>query len=130
MVIFEKEEQSLRQGGNKTFGLASFMRKRWDIGDFWYSHAPEIPRGLLYIIFINHIPQRFKKPHDAEMVEFERTITSYWAPNIQKFLDDGKMKDKEVYETAFATLSQPFKQAHVSLFWLIPFRVRPLACCP
>ncbi|KAE8356518.1 hypothetical protein BDV28DRAFT_154542 [Aspergillus coremiiformis] len=108
MDVFEEEEQAHSQTGHKTFGLTSIMRKGWEFGNFWYFHALETPKGL-YNIFLEHIQPRFSKPDDAGMVEFERTISPYWARDVQKFLDD-KMKDKEIYEghlrDAFAAVQE------------------------
>ncbi|PTU19992.1 hypothetical protein P175DRAFT_0509952 [Aspergillus ochraceoroseus IBT 24754] len=96
MNVFEEEEQARSRVWGKAIGLTSIMRKGWEMGNFWYFHALETPKGL-YNIFLEHIQPRFSKLDDAGMVEFERTISPYWAPDIQKFLDD-KMKDKEIYE--------------------------------
>ncbi|KKK16642.1 hypothetical protein ARAM_000507 [Aspergillus rambellii] len=96
MNVFEEEEQARSRVWGKTIGLTSIMRKGWEMGNFWYFHALETPKGL-YNIFLEHIQPRFSKLDDAGMVEFERTISPYWAPDIRKFLDD-KMKDKEIYE--------------------------------
>ncbi|KAJ0419620.1 hypothetical protein BJY00DRAFT_302025 [Aspergillus carlsbadensis] len=79
-----------------TLGLASIMRKGWEIGSFWYFHALETPKGL-YNIFLDHIQPKFAKLDNAAIVEFERTISPYWAPDVHEFLD-GKIKDTEIYE--------------------------------
>jgi hypothetical protein len=96
MNIFEEEEQAHSRAGDKTLGLTSIMRKGWEIGNFWYFHALETPKGL-YNIFQEHIQPRFSRLDGAGMVEFERTISPYSAPDIQKFIG-GKMKDKEIHE--------------------------------
>ncbi|OGM43005.1 hypothetical protein ABOM_009277 [Aspergillus bombycis] len=96
MNVFEREEQAHAQAGNKTFGLTRIMRKGLETGNFWYFHALETPK-VFCNIFLEYIQPRFSKLDDAGMVEFERTISPYWTPDIQKFLD-GKMKDKEIYE--------------------------------
>ncbi|KAL3455738.1 hypothetical protein BJX64DRAFT_281883 [Aspergillus heterothallicus] len=84
------------QAGHKTFGYTSIMRKGWEIGNFWYFHALETHKGL-YNIFLEHIQPMFSKLDDAGMVKFERTISPYWALDVQEFLD-GKIEDKEIYE--------------------------------
>ncbi|RDW68765.1 uncharacterized protein DSM5745_08525 [Aspergillus mulundensis] len=94
--IFEEEEQAYSQAGNKTLGLTNIMRRGWEIGSFWYFHALETPKGL-YNIFLEHIQPRFAKLDDAGMVQFEQTVSPYWAPDVQGFLDN-KMKDKRIYE--------------------------------
>ncbi|GLA64424.1 hypothetical protein AtubIFM54640_006142 [Aspergillus tubingensis] len=97
MHIFEQEEQVYAgAAGTRTSNLTSIMKKGWGIGSFWYFHALETPKGL-YNIFLDHIQPRFLKVDDAKMVEFERTISPYWTPDVQGFLD-GKMQDKAVYE--------------------------------
>ncbi|PYH36026.1 uncharacterized protein BO87DRAFT_433019 [Aspergillus neoniger CBS 115656] len=97
MHIFEQEEQVYAgAAGTRTSNLTSIMKKGWGIGNFWYFHALETPKGL-YNIFLDHIQPRFLKVDDAKMVEFERTISPYWTPDVQGFLD-GKMQDKAVYE--------------------------------
>ncbi|QKX57558.1 uncharacterized protein TRUGW13939_04675 [Talaromyces rugulosus] len=96
MNVFEEEEQAHSQAGHKTLGLASIMRKGWEIGNFWYFHAIQSPKGL-YNLFLEHIQPRFAKIDGAGMAEFERTISPYWTPNTQSFLD-GKMKEKERYD--------------------------------
>ncbi|KAE8397162.1 hypothetical protein BDV37DRAFT_289659 [Aspergillus pseudonomiae] len=83
MNVFEEEEQAHARAGNKTSGLTSIMRKGLETGNFWYFHALETPKGL-YNIFLEHIQPRFSKLNDAGMVEFERTISPYWTPDIQK----------------------------------------------
>ncbi|GAT26713.1 hypothetical protein RIB2604_02103950 [Aspergillus luchuensis] len=96
MEVFDKEEQNRSQAGKKSLGLASIMRRGWATGSFWYFHALETPKGL-YNIFLDHIQPRYSKLDDAGMVEFERTVSPYWTPDIQTFLD-GKLKEKEIYE--------------------------------
>ncbi|RAH59988.1 hypothetical protein BO85DRAFT_467618 [Aspergillus piperis CBS 112811] len=96
MEVFDQEEQNRSQAGKKILGLASIMRRGWATGSFWYFHALETPKGL-YNIFLDHIQPRYSKLDDAGMVEFERTVSPYWTPDIQTFLD-GKLKEKEIYE--------------------------------
>ncbi|PWY76533.1 hypothetical protein BO83DRAFT_407009 [Aspergillus eucalypticola CBS 122712] len=84
MEVFDQEEQTRSQAGKKYLGLASIMRRGWAIGS-------------LYNIFLDHIQPRYSKLDDAGMVEFERTVSPYWTPDIQSFLD-GKLKEKEIYE--------------------------------
>ncbi|RAL14569.1 uncharacterized protein BO97DRAFT_386335 [Aspergillus homomorphus CBS 101889] len=107
MNVFEEEEEAHSRAGNKTLGLSGIMRKGWKLGSFWYFHALETPKGL-YNIFLDHIQPRFSKLDDAGLVEFERTISPYWAPDVQRFLD-GKIKELETYE---GQLRDAFAGAH------------------
>ncbi|GKZ37354.1 hypothetical protein AbraIFM66950_008844 [Aspergillus brasiliensis] len=95
----EQEERDYAAAGDRILGLTNVMRRGWEDGSFWYFHALESPKGL-YNIFLDHIQPRFSKLDDAGMVEFERTVSPYWAPGMQTSLD-GKLKDKEIYEGHF-----------------------------
>ncbi|PYH74510.1 uncharacterized protein BO88DRAFT_439965 [Aspergillus vadensis CBS 113365] len=86
MHVFDQEEQAYAgEAGARALNLTSIMKKGWGIGNFWYFHALETPKGLYNIFSGSHT------------TKFERTISPYWAPDVQEFLD-GKMNDKEVYE--------------------------------
>lgn len=61
LEIFEEEEKSFPLNGDYSY-RTTLMRKGWTVGNFWYFHALESPKGL-YNLFLDHIQPRYASSH-------------------------------------------------------------------
>lgn len=93
---FEKEEGLLPPLNGEASYRTRIMRRGWTVGNFWYFHALDSPKGL-YNIFLKHIQPMFKELDDDGMTDFEKTLTPYWSVDASKTIA-AKIKDKEVYD--------------------------------
>ena len=93
--IFEQEEKSfpLVYNGGSPIYRADIMRRGWKIGNFWYFHALNSPKGL-FNLFVQHIQPIFEPRRD---VGFAQTVSPYWAPDARRVLA-AKLDDKKNYE--------------------------------
>jgi Phosphotransferase enzyme family len=89
---FEKEERLLSPTKHGTLYRTNIMTG-WKIGNFWYFHALDSPKGI-YNLFLQHIQPRFAPSHDE--TEFDRTVAPYWATDADEVIAS-KIKDIEVY---------------------------------
>ncbi|KAE8146929.1 hypothetical protein BDV25DRAFT_161499 [Aspergillus avenaceus] len=96
MTVLEEEESSILQRKGRAFSLSLIMRRGWKIGNFWYFHALDNPKGL-FNIFLDHLQPKFATLDDFGMAEFERTVAPYWSADVSEFLS-AKVKEKEVYD--------------------------------
>ncbi|KAE8378416.1 hypothetical protein BDV26DRAFT_261654 [Aspergillus bertholletiae] len=96
MQALEQEEELLSKKHGEVFNMTQIAKRGWEIGNFWYFHALDNPKGL-YNIFLDHIQPIFAKLDHSGMVEFERTIAPYWCADMPGFIAQ-KVKDKKAYE--------------------------------
>jgi hypothetical protein len=96
MDASEKEERLLAPADSTGLSLSQVMRTGWEVGNFWWFHALDNPKGL-YNIFLQHIQPIFVELDDLGLAQFERTIAPYWSANSLKLVA-AKVKDKEMYE--------------------------------
>ncbi|KAI9849280.1 MAG: hypothetical protein M1837_004739 [Sclerophora amabilis] len=95
MKIFESEER-LSCPTNHALIHTSAIKQVWENGGFWYFAALESTKGM-YNIFHDHIRPLFDPPSILDAGKFERTLSSYWSPHVEKTVSV-KMKDKARYE--------------------------------
>ena len=94
LEIFEEEEKLFPLNGDYSY-RTNLMRKGWTIGNFWYFHALESPKGL-YNLFLDHVQPRYTSSH-REDSDFMRIVSEYWTTGTQSVIST-KLKDKEAYE--------------------------------
>ncbi|PSS16501.1 hypothetical protein M430DRAFT_50880 [Amorphotheca resinae ATCC 22711] len=90
---FEKEERLLSPTKHGALYRTNIMRTGWKIGNFWYFHALESPKGI-YNLFFQHIQPRFAPSHNQTV--FDRIVAPYWATDADEVIAS-KIKDFEVY---------------------------------
>ncbi len=93
---FENEERSFPTINGDASYRTRIMRRGWTIGNFWYFHALDNPKGL-YNMFIQHIQPMFIDLDDKGIIDFERTLTPYWSVDASEVIA-AKLKDKEEYD--------------------------------
>ena len=71
------------------------MRNGWRVGNFWYFHALDSPKGL-FNLFSQHIYPLFASPCQSKD-NFVRVVSDFWAPDVERVLA-AKLHDKEEYE--------------------------------
>lgn len=101
---FEREENALSQRQKSASYRAGVMRKGWKIGNFWYFHALDSPRGMMNL-WLQHIHPAFTRTQDDDI--FDQIVAPYWATDAAEVVMS-KVKDKEVYD---GQLRQAFKKA-------------------
>jgi hypothetical protein len=90
---FEKEERLLSPTKHSALYRTNIMRTGWKIGNFWYFHALQSPKGI-YNLFLQHIQPRFAPSHNESV--FDRIVAPYWATDTDEVIAS-KIKDIEVY---------------------------------
>lgn len=106
--IFEEEEQQFSPINNDHSYRTNLMRNGWQVGNFWYFHALDSPKGL-FNLFSQHIYPLFA-PSSQSKDHFARVVSDFWAPDVEKVLA-AKLRDKEEYEK---TLRQRFEDAVIN----------------
>lgn len=103
--VFEEEEKQFAPINNDHSYRTNLMRNGWQIGNFWYFHALDSPKGL-FNLFSQHIYPLFAPPTQSKD-DFARVVSDFWAPDVGKVLA-AKLRDKEEYEKS---LYQRFEDA-------------------
>lgn len=106
--VFEEEEKQVSPINNDHSYRTNLMRNGWKIGNFWYFHALDSPKGL-FNLFSQHIYPLFAPPTQSKD-DFARVVSAFWAPDVEKLLA-AKLRDKEEYQRS---LCQRFEDAVVS----------------
>ncbi|KAJ5515609.1 hypothetical protein N7527_007169 [Penicillium freii] len=92
--VFEEEKQFSPINNDHSY-RTNLMRNGWQIGNFWYFHALDSPKGL-FNLFSQHICPLFG-PSSQSKDDFARVVSNFWAPDVGKVLA-AKLRDKEEYE--------------------------------
>lgn len=92
--IFEEEEKLFPLDGDCSY-RTNIMKRGWTIGNFWYFHALESPKGL-YNLFLDHIQPRYAPSHRNNS-DFMQIVSEYWATGTKNAIST-KLEDKEAYE--------------------------------
>lgn len=103
--VFEEEEKQFSPINNDHSYRTNLMRNGWQIGNFWYFHALDSPKGL-FNLFSQHIYPLFA-PSSQSKDDFARVVSNFWAPDVGKVLA-AKLRDKGEYERS---LCQRFEDA-------------------
>jgi len=93
MDAFEKEERLLPPTKDGALYRTNIMRAGWKIGNFWYFHALDSPKGI-YNLFLQHIQPGFAASHNGTVLD--RIVAPYWATDADEVIAT-KVKDMEVY---------------------------------
>jgi hypothetical protein len=103
--VFGEEEKQIPPINNDHSYRTDLMRNGLQIGNFWYFHALDSPKGL-FNLFSQHIYPRFASPCQSKD-DFARVVSDFWAPDVERVLA-AKLHDKEEYEKS---LRQRFEDA-------------------
>ncbi|KAI9839089.1 MAG: hypothetical protein M1837_002228 [Sclerophora amabilis] len=101
--IFEKEEENFRPTMADQMSYTHIMKRGWKIGNFWYFHALDSPKGT-FNLFLSHIQPRFGQP---SLDDFERVVAPYWSVDAAE-VRASKLKDEKTYKSK---LRQAFEAA-------------------
>ncbi|KAJ5545521.1 hypothetical protein N7461_007825 [Penicillium sp. DV-2018c] len=96
MEIFEQEERQFPPLFSTCTFRTNIMSKGWKVGNFWFFHALDSPKGL-YNLFRDHIQPIFAPSQSDQPLEFSRIVSEYWAVDTKDVIEQ-KLKDREVYE--------------------------------
>jgi hypothetical protein len=99
--IFEGEEKLCPPINNVYSYRTTLMRNGWEIGNFWYFHALDSPKGL-YNLFRQQIYPIFSPSHEIDS-EFSRLVSDFWAPDAEEVIL-ARLRDKEEYDKALCQL--------------------------
>ncbi|OGE46469.1 hypothetical protein PENARI_c242G12223, partial [Penicillium arizonense] len=91
MDIFEEEEKLFPPINNTYSYRTTLMRNGWQVGNFWYFHALDSPKGL-FNLFRQHIYPIFA-PSRQVVSDFSRVISDFWAPDVEEIIL-AKLRDK------------------------------------
>ncbi|KAK2757372.1 hypothetical protein FQN54_004887 [Arachnomyces sp. PD_36] len=92
---FEKVEGLFPLTNGDASYRTQIMRKGWKIGNFWYFHSLDNPKGL-YTIFLQHIQPMFEWSHGTG-TDFDRIVAPYWSADAAE-VRAAKLRDKELYD--------------------------------
>ncbi|KAJ6188521.1 hypothetical protein N7519_003429 [Penicillium mononematosum] len=106
--VFEEEEKQTPPINNDHSYRTNLMRNDWQVGNFWYFHALDSPKGL-FNLFSQRIYPLFAPSYQSKD-DFARVVSDFWAPDVEKVLT-AKLHDKEEYEKS---LRQRFEDAVAS----------------
>jgi len=110
LEIFEEEELRYPPLFNACSYRTNIMRKGWKIGNFWYFHALDSPKGL-FNLFRDHIQPRFAASQSDDPSDFSRIVSEYWAVDTKDVIGE-KLKDKETYENELRLRFKMVQVAH------------------
>ncbi|KAJ5566787.1 hypothetical protein N7535_006093 [Penicillium sp. DV-2018c] len=96
MEIFEQEERQFPPLFSTCTFRTNIMSKGWKVGNFWFFHALDSPKGL-YNLFRDHIQPIFAPSQSDQPLEFSRIVSEYWAVDTKDVMEQ-KLKDREVYQ--------------------------------
>lgn len=103
--IFEEEEKLFPPINNDYSYRTNLMRNGWQVGNFWYFHALDSPKGL-FNLFRQHVYPIFAHS-DRVTSDFPRVVSDFWAPDVEDVIV-AKLRDKEEYDR---TLCERFEEA-------------------
>ncbi|EKV19139.1 hypothetical protein PDIG_06360 [Penicillium digitatum PHI26] len=99
--IFEEEEKLFPPINNVYSYRTTLMRNGWQVGNFWYFHALDSPKGL-FNLFRQHVYPIFAPSHQIAS-EFSRLVSDFWAPDVEEVIL-AKLRDKEEYDRSLCQL--------------------------
>ncbi|OJK01949.1 hypothetical protein ASPACDRAFT_50737 [Aspergillus aculeatus ATCC 16872] len=94
--IFQEEEKRYPPLFNVSTYRTNAMRRGWGVGNFWYFHALNSPKGL-FNIFRGSIQPRFAASQSANPTDFSRIVSEYWSVNTTGIIEE-RLKAKDTYE--------------------------------
>ncbi|RAH80324.1 hypothetical protein BO86DRAFT_410877 [Aspergillus japonicus CBS 114.51] len=95
MDIFQAEEKRYLPLFDDSAYRTSIMRRGWEVGNFWYFHALDSPKGL-FNVFRDHIQPRFAASQSADLTD-SRIVSEYWSVDTMDVIEE-RLKAKETYE--------------------------------
>jgi hypothetical protein len=98
---FEEEEKLFPPINNVYSYRTTLMRNGWQVGNFWYFHALDSPKGL-FNLFRQHVYPIFAPSHQIAS-EFSRLVSDFWAPDVEEVILS-KLRDKEEYDKSLCQL--------------------------
>ena len=97
--IFEKEDKSFPLAYDRATYRTDIMRTGWKIGNFWYFHALNSPKGL-FNLFRQHVQPIFEPRRDSckpGVADFAEIVSPYWAADARETVV-AKLEEKRKYE--------------------------------
>ncbi|KAF9894129.1 hypothetical protein FE257_009102 [Aspergillus nanangensis] len=96
--VFEREEKSLPPLHGQQSFRTNNMSRGLKVGNFWYFHALESPKGL-YNLFRDHIQPKYASTSRESCATFTEVVSDYWAPDTDQTIQR-KLTDKDMYDSA------------------------------
>ncbi|CAG8224617.1 unnamed protein product [Penicillium salamii] len=99
--VFEEEEKHFPPINNVCSYRSNLMRNGLQVGNFWYFHALDSPKGC-FNLFQKHMYPMFTSSPQVPS-EFSRVVSDFWAPNAEELIL-AKLRDKEQYDKSLCQL--------------------------
>ncbi|CAG8426436.1 unnamed protein product [Penicillium salamii] len=99
--VFEEEEKHFPPINNVCSYRSNLMRNGMQVGNFWYFHALDSPKGC-FNLFQQHMYPMFTSSPQVPS-EFSRLVSDFWASNAEELIL-AKLRDKEQYDKSLCQL--------------------------
>ncbi|RAK75906.1 uncharacterized protein BO72DRAFT_478467 [Aspergillus fijiensis CBS 313.89] len=94
--IFQEEEKRYPPLFNVSAYRTNTMRRGWGVGNFWYFHALDSPKGL-FNIFRDHIQPRFSASQSDDPTGFSRIVSQYWSVDTKALIGEKSPVNQDLY---------------------------------